>query len=139
MFIPSCHNYCLHNVRYLRRYSVVFNLILRNACWIVIRVKRIYNFLLFHATYMSLLHVFITLLHNFLAFCRTNLLTRCPVPIPCFCCFLFQKSYLRKYSRNWTIIYKDFYSTKGSRRPKGDLGGHPGVRGGLWPRTHLHP
>ena len=27
---------------------------------------------------------------------------------------------------------------KGSRRPKGDLGGHPGARGGLWPQPHLH-
>ena len=31
----------------------------------LIRVKRIYNFLLFHASYMSLLNVFTILLHHF--------------------------------------------------------------------------
>ena len=60
----------------------------------LIRVKHIYNFLLFHASYMPLLHVFTIILHNFQAFCRTKILTRCPtwtcgwgLPLPFGRCF----------------------------------------------------
>ena len=53
----------------------------------LIRVKRIYNFLLFHASFVMLSNVFNIILHNFNVFYRTNLLTRCPVLVSCFCCF----------------------------------------------------
>ena len=52
----------------------------------LIHVKRIYNFLLIHACFVPLSHVF-TINYHFYSFFRTNLLTRCQVPVPCFCCF----------------------------------------------------
>ena len=58
----------------------------------LIRLKRIYNFWVLHATFISLLHVFASFIYHFIAFSWTNLLTRCQVPVPVFCCFSFQKS-----------------------------------------------
>ena len=57
----------------------------------LIRVKRIYNFLLIHASFVMFSHVSTILLHHFYAFCRTNLLTRCLVPVSYFDVFSFQK------------------------------------------------
>ena len=73
----------------------------------VIRVKRIYNFLVIHANFVMLSHVPIIISHHFYAFCWTNLLTRCPVPVPYFCCFCISENHFWKYSRNWTKIYGD--------------------------------
>ena len=74
----------------------------------MIRVKRIYNFWVIHANFVILSHVSIIISHHFYAFCWTNLLTRCPVPVPCFCYFCISEIYFGKYSRNWTKIYGDF-------------------------------
>ena len=60
----------------------------------MIRVKRIYNFLLIHASFVMLSHVSTIILHHFYAFCRTNLLTRCLVPVSCFCCFCISENLL---------------------------------------------
>ena len=62
----------------------------------LICVKRIYNFLLIHASFVMLSHVFNIILHHFYAFCRTNLLTRCLVPVSCFCCFCISENLLLK-------------------------------------------
>ena len=75
----------------------------------LIRVKRINNFLLFHACFISMSHVFTILLYHFEAFYWTNLLTRCPVPVPYFCAVFITESYFWKYSRNWMKIYDDFF------------------------------
>ena len=65
----------------------------------MIRVKRIYNFLLFHACFTSIPHVCTLLLYHFKAFYLTNLLTRCPVPLPCFCdAFVAEKLLLQIFS-----------------------------------------
>ena len=48
-----------------------------------------------------------------------------------FCCFLFQKSYFRKYSRNWMSIYDDFLCNKIKTWTKGEPEGTP--RGQGWP------
>ena len=47
-------------------------------------VKRIYNFWLIHACFVMLSHISIIILHHFYAFCWTNLLTRCLVPVSYF-------------------------------------------------------
>ena len=39
-------------------------------------------------------HVSNLILHHFYAFCRTNLLTRCLVPVSCFCCFCISENLL---------------------------------------------
>ena len=61
-----------------------------------------------HDNFVMLSHVSIIISHHFYAFCWTNLLTRCPVPFLCFCCFCISEIYFWKYSRNWTKIYGDF-------------------------------
>src|SRR5664279_4776551 len=59
----------------------------------MLRVKHIYNFSLFHANYIPLLHAFTSIIYHFIAFPRTNLLTRCQVPVTVFfAVFEFQKS-----------------------------------------------
>ena len=44
-----------------------------------------------HANFVMLSHVFIIISHHFYAFFWPNLLTRCPVPVPVFAVFVFQK------------------------------------------------
>ena len=78
----------------------------------LVRVKRIYNFSVIHASFVMLSHVFNIILHHFYAVCRTNLLTRCPVLVPCFCAEIVAESYFWKYSENWTKIDEDFLLKK---------------------------
>ena len=108
----------------------------------LIRVKRIYNFWSCHVWFSSLLHVYGTLLHHFEAFYWTNLLTRCPVLVSCFCDVFVAKSYFWKYSRNWTKIYEDFLLDKWRPEPKGrprEQPSSPQARGDLWSRPRVHP
>ena len=51
------------------------------------RLRRIYNFLLFHANIIQLSHIF----GNFYMIYWTNLLIQCPVPVPVCCMFFLQK------------------------------------------------
>ena len=95
----------------------------------LIRVKHIYNFLLIHASFVMLSHVSIIILHHFYAFFRTNLLTRCPVPVSCFCCFCISEIYFWKYSRNWTKIYGDFLCEGRHQKTKGQPWGPPTGQG----------
>ena len=85
----------------------------------MICLKRIYNFWVIHASFVMSSHVSITILHHFYAFCWTNLLTRCLVPVPCFCFVFVAESYFWKYSQNWTKIYGDFLLKKWGREPEG--------------------
>ena len=60
----------------------------------LIRVKCIYNFLVIHANFVMLSHVSIIISLYFYAFCWTNLLTTCPVPVSCFCYFCISENLL---------------------------------------------
>ena len=63
----------------------------------LIRLQRIYNFLLFHAIILSILDTLYAFLCYFTSFFGTNLLTQCPVPVAIFCLFLpFQKIIIKK-------------------------------------------
>ena len=64
----------------------------------LIRVKRIDNVLLFHACFIPMSHVSPTLLYHFEAFYWTNLLTRCPEPIPCVLLFCISENLLQENS-----------------------------------------
>ena len=72
--------------------------------------------------------------HHFYAFCWTNLLTRCPVPVPCFCCFCISGNHVCKYSRNWTKIYGDFLCEIRHMKTKGEPKGPPTGRRRPLPR-----
>ena len=98
--------------------------------WVLICVKHIYNFCLIHASFVMLSHVSTIILHHFYTFCRTNLLTRYPLPVSCFCCFcISEKIYHRKYSRIALENYGEFLFDKMESESKGRPGGHPGARG----------
>ena len=55
-----------------------------------------------HACFNTICYMFCLHLIAFLCIFGTNILTRCPVPVPVFCCFSVSEKYLRKYSRNRT-------------------------------------
>ena len=78
----------------------------------LICLRRIYNFWVIHASFVILSHVFIIIYIIFYAFYWTNLLTRCPVPVPCFCCLFVSEIYFWKYSRIALEIYGDFLFAK---------------------------
>ena len=98
-----------------------------------------------HANFVMLSHVSIIISHHFYAFCWTNLLTRCPVLVPCFCYSFVSKFYFWKYSRNAMEIFEDFlfattkYQTEGEPegRPTGQVqppaAGQGGPAGGARP------
>src|ERR1043165_5052579 len=70
----------------------------------MIRPKRIYNFCLLHACFVLYCYDLDTLSYTF-DHIWTNLLTQCtPVPVPVFCCFLFQVfgllKVLQKFQKN---------------------------------------
>ena len=56
-------------------------------------------------------------------------MTRCPVPVSCFCCFLFQKIHLWKYSRNCAKIYRDFLFATMKMESRGQPRGRPTGQG----------
>ena len=95
----------------------------------MIRVKCINNFLLIHASFVMLSHVFSIILHHFYAFCQINLFTRCLVPIFCFCCFCIPENLLLENSRNWTKIYGEFLFDGRHQDTKGQPGGPPTGQG----------
>ena len=78
-----------------------------------------------HANFMMLSHVSIIILHHFYAFCRTNLLTRCQVPVPYFCCFSISEKSQHEISSDCLKIYGDFLCDGRHQRTKGRPGGPP--------------
>lgn len=120
---------------------------------VMIRPKRIYNFWLLHATFISLLHIlpwfYIILWH----FPETNLLTWCLVRVDVFWCFCIPEKLVNKYPRNRTPIYGDFLSEEinqaAKRRCEGAArwgreshswsGGHPWVPPTTTPRSPPRP
>ena len=92
----------------------------------LIRLQRIYNFLLFHAVILSFLDVLQSFYSNFISFFGTNLLTQCPVPVDVFCLFFTSQEINIKRSPNTTKLFVEFLWTR--RHPIGPekhLGGAP--------------
>ena len=91
----------------------------------LIRLKRIYNFCLFHAYYMSLPHAFIMFLYHFGMIYGTNLLTRYPVPVPVFCCLFVSEKLVGEVSPNRLKYYGNYFYMETKTAPGGDLQGAP--------------
>ena len=113
----------------------------------LIRPKRIHNFCLFHAYIAPLLHVLLQLLYHFESFFWTNLLTRCPVPVPVFCMFLVSEKLHRKSPRKKSEKFQKLFCdgrsqepeaqlrrpNRGELRPPGVAHGPPAPGGGVQP------
>ena len=65
-------------------------------------------------------------------------MTRCPVPVPCFCCLFVSEIYFWKYSRNWTKFYEEFLHDGRHQDTKGEPGG-PHIGQGRPPATAKGP
>ena len=68
--------------------------------------------------------MFYNVLYHFGMINGTNLLTRCPVPVPVFCCPFISEKLYRKYSRNPLKIYTNYFQaetkTNTEGRPEGE-------------------
>ena len=74
---------------------------------------------MFHVDIMPITTCFPYVFTRFPTFSGTNLLTRCPVLVPCFLLFLVSEKLFWKYSRNWTPRrQKSLFSPEASRSPK---------------------
>ena len=49
----------------------------------------------------------------------TNLLTRCPVPVPIFCCPFVSEKFLWEVSRIALIIYRNYFQYETKTEPEG--------------------
>ena len=73
----------------------------------------------------------------------TNLLTRCPVPVPVFCCLFVSEKLFSEVSRIALIIYGNYFQYETKTEPEGQPEGrHRGSRRHLaaappWP--HVGP
>ena len=85
----------------------------------LIRLRRIYSFLLFHANIIQLLYTFGNHLYYFFG---TNILIQCPVPVPvCWMFFVSQKPNIKRSPNGiktdgelfWNIY--DFWEVKSTR------------------------
>ena len=75
----------------------------------LIRLQRIYNFLLFHVVILSFLDVLQSCYSHFISFFGTNLLTYCPVPAAIFCMFFTSQEINIKQSPNAVKFFVDFF------------------------------
>jgi hypothetical protein len=75
---------------------------MHELCSLLIRLKRIYNFLCFMLVYTPFAMCFVTLRGVFMHFLELTYLRDATVPVPCFCCFCVSEKLHRKFSRNWT-------------------------------------
>ena len=65
-------------------------------------------------------------LYHFGMIYGTNLLTRCPVPVPVFCCLFVSEKLFCEVSLNALKIYGNYFQAERSPEPKGRLeGGQP--------------
>ena len=105
----------------------------------LIRLRRIYNFLLFHANIIQLSYTFWQLFYIIFG---TNILIQCPVPVPVCCMFyVLQKPNIKRSPNGiktdedhfWNIY--DFWEEKPTR--DGARGGHE--EGGRAPDPRGHP
>ena len=72
---------------------------------ILIRLRRIYNFRLFHANILQLSYTF----GNFYTIFGTNILIQCPVPLPVCCMFFVSQKIHIKRSPNGIKTDRDFF------------------------------
>jgi len=75
----------------------------------MIRIQRIYKFLLFHSIILSILNILYAFLCYFISFLGTNLLTQCLVPVAVFCLFLDFQIISTKRSPNATKLFDDYF------------------------------
>src|SRR5215216_1807640 len=83
----------------------------------LIRLQRIYNFLLFHTVMLSFLDVLQSFYSNFISFFGTNLLTKCPVPVAVFCLFFTLPNICTKRSPSTVKLFGECFCTR--RHPVG--------------------
>ena len=83
-------------------------------------------------------HMFL-LSYHFYAFCRTNLLTRCQVPVPCFCCFCISEKSQQEISSDCPQNLRRFLCDVRHTRTKGQPGGPPTGQGRPWPTAPPGP
>ena len=86
--------------------------------------------------YISVPHVFIMLLYHFGMIYGTNLLTRCPVPVPVFCCLFVSEKLFGEVSRNQLEIYVNYFHEETRTEPGGRRQGAP--QGPDAPRRGAH-
>ena len=97
--------------------------------------------------YISAPHVFINFLYHFVMIYGSNLLTRCPVPVPVFCCLFVSEKLFWEVSRNALKIYGIYFQAETKTEPVGRPEGEarasrrpPGVAHPLaMPGSHLVP
>ena len=80
---------------------------------------------MFHAVILSFLDVLQSFYSNFISFFGTNLLTKCPVPVVVFSCFLHRRKSISnrvQTPRNFLWIFMDQKTPDG---PEQHLGGCP--------------
>src|SRR3954466_8443722 len=91
---------------HIKNYCFVISYLLEDEQELIlgmlIRLKRIYNFLCSLLVLHRFLWVFSMLHCTFYAFSGTNLLTRCRSASSCFLLFLVSEKLYKKYSRNGT-------------------------------------
>ena len=85
----------------------------------MIRLRLIYNFLCSMLDYISMLHVFIMFLYHFDMIYGTNLLTRCPVSVPVFCCLFVSEKLFWEVTRNALKIYGIYFQAETKTEPEG--------------------
>ena len=128
---------------HFKNYSIIIYLLEDEqelSLGMLIRLRRIYNFLCSMLDYISVPHVFIMFLYHFGMIYGTNLLTRCPVPVPVFCCLFVSEKLLWEVSRIALIIYGNYFQYEMKTEPEGQPEGrHRGSRRHLsappWPRV----
>ena len=91
----------------------------------LIRLRRIYNLWCSMLDYISVPHVFIMFLYHFDIIYGTNLFTRCPAPVPVFCCLFVSEKLFGKVSRNQLEIYVNYFHEETRTEPRGHLQGGP--------------
>ena len=73
--------------------------------------------------YISVPHVFTMFSYHFAMIYGTNLLTRCPVPVPVFCCLFFSEKLFREVARIALIIYGNYFQYETKTEPEGQQEG----------------
>ena len=87
----------------------------------LIRLKRIYNFLCSMLVLYQMRHVFIMLLYHFGIFYCTTLLTRCPVPVYVYYVCALQKRCKIQSARKIPKKLQKFYFARRPREPEGQV------------------
>ena len=98
----------------------------------LIRLRRIYNFLCSILDNIAMPHVFTMFLYHFGVVYGTNLLTRCLVLVPVFCCLFVSEKLLCELSRNALKIYVIYFQAETKTEPEGRLEGGSQPPDALW-------